>query len=46
MKETPQPSEHSEYVVATMEVSGVRIQVYEWADGATLRAILEAAKSC
>ena len=29
-----------------MEVSGVRIQVYEGADGGTLQAILQAAKSC
>ncbi len=38
-----QPSEH---IVAAMEVSGVRIQVYEGADGATLQAILQAEKSC
>ena len=38
-----QPSGH---IVAAMEVSGVRIQVYEGADGATLHAILQAAKSC
>ena len=38
-----QPSVH---IVAAMEVSGVRIQVYEGADGATLQAILQAAKSC
>lgn len=37
---------HSEHIVATMEVSGVRIQVYEGADRATLRSILQAAKSC
>lgn len=36
----------SGYIVAAMEVSGVRIQVYEGADGATLQAILQAAKSC
>ncbi len=33
-------------VAAVMEVSGVRIQVYEGADTATLQAILQAAKSC
>ena len=38
-----QPSGH---IVAAMEVSGVRIQVYEGADKATLQAILQAAKSC
>ena len=41
--------EHSQlsgHIVAAMEVSGVRIQVYEGADGATLHAILQAAKSC
>ena len=41
--------EHSQlsgHIVAAMEVSGVRIQVYEGADGATLQAILQAAKSC
>ncbi len=36
----------SEHVVAAMEVSGVRIQVYERADLATLQAILQATKSC
>ena len=41
--ERSQPSRH---IVAAMEVSGVRIQVYEGADGATLQAILQAAKSC
>lgn len=41
--ERTQPSGH---IVAAMEVSGVRIQVYEGADGATLQAILQAAKSC
>ena len=41
--------EHSQlsgHIVAAMEVSGVRIQVYEGADKATLQAILQAAKSC
>ena len=41
--------EHSQlsgHIVAAVEVSGVRIQVYEGADGATLQAILQAAKSC
>ena len=41
--------EHSQlsgHIVAAMEVSGVRIQVYEGADEATLQAILQAAKSC
>lgn len=41
--------EHSQlsgHIVAAMEVSGVRIHVYEGADGATLQAILQAAKSC
>ena len=38
-----QPSGH---IVAAMEVSDVRIQVYEGADGSTLQAILQAAKSC
>ena len=38
-----QPSGH---IVAAVEVSGVRIQVYEGADRATLRSILRAAKSC
>ena len=38
-----QPSGH---IVAAMEVSGVRIQVYGGADKATLQAILQAAKSC
>ena len=41
--ERSQPSEH---IVAAMEVNGVRIQVYEGADGATLQAILQATKSC
>ena len=35
-----------EHIVAAMEVSGMRIQIYEGADGATLQAIFEAAKSC
>ena len=39
-------SQLSGHIVAAMEVSGVRIQVYEGADGATLHAILQAAKSC
>ena len=41
--------EHSQlsgHIVAAMEVSGMRIQIYEGADGATLQAIFEAAKSC
>ena len=41
--ERTQPSGH---IAAAMEVSGVRIQVYEGADKATLQAILQAAKSC
>ena len=41
--ERSQPCGH---IAAAMEVSGVRIQVYEGADGATLQAILQAAKSC
>ena len=41
--ERTQPSGH---IVAAMEVSGVRIQVYGGADKATLQAILQAAKSC
>ena len=43
IEERTQPSGH---IVAAMEVSGVRIQVYEGADKATLQAILQAAKSC
>ena len=42
-------TEHSQlsgHIVAAMEVSGVRIQVYEGADKVTLQAILQAAKSC
>ena len=35
-----------EHIVAAMEVSGMRIQIYEGADGATLQAIFQAAKSC
>ena len=35
-----------EHIVAAMEVSDVRIQVYAGADKATLQAILQAAKSC
>ena len=41
--------EHSQlsgHIVAAMEVSDVRIQVYAGADKATLQAILQAAKSC
>ena len=34
------------HIVAAMEISGVRIQVYEGADETTLQAILQAAKSC
>ena len=41
--ERSQPPGH---IVATMEVSDMRIQVYEGADEGTLRAILQAAKSC
>ena len=39
-------TQSSGHIVAAMEVSGVRIQVYEGADKATLQAILQAAKSC
>ena len=39
-------SQLSGHIVAAMEVSGVRIQVYGGADEATLQAILQAAKSC
>ncbi len=42
--ESPPSSEQQ--VAAVMEVSGVRIQVYEGADTSTLQAILQAAKSC
>ncbi len=42
--ESPQSSEQQ--VTAVMEISGVRVQVYEGADRATLQAILQAAKSC
>ncbi len=42
--ESPQSS--GQQVAAVMEVSGVRIQVYEGADTVTLQAILQAAKSC
>ena len=38
-----QPSGH---IAAAMEVSGVRIQVYEGADKATLQAVLQAVKPC
>lgn len=41
--ERPQPCVH---IIAAMEVSDVRIQVYAGADKATLQAILQAAKSC
>ena len=41
--ERPQPCAH---IIAAMEVSDVRIQVYAGADKATLQAILQAAKSC
>ena len=41
--ERPQPCTH---IIAAMEVSDVRIQVYAGADKATLQAILQAAKSC
>ena len=33
-------------VVASLEISGVRVQVYKGADQATLQALLQAAKSC
>ena len=39
-------SQPSERVVATIEASDVRVQVYEGADTATLQAIIQAAKSC
>ena len=39
-------SQFSGHIVAAMEVSDVRIQVYAGADKATLQAILQAAKSC
>lgn len=41
--ERSQPFGH---IAATMEAIGVRIQVYEGVDGATLQVILQAAKSC
>ena len=41
--EHPQPCEQ---IVAVIEVSGVRIQVYAGADEGTLQAILQAVKSC
>ena len=41
--EYSQPSWH---VVASLEISGVQIQVYEGADTNTLQALLQAAKSC
>ena len=34
------------HVVASLEISGVQIQVYEGADTNTLQALLQAAKSC
>lgn len=34
------------HVVASLEISGVQIQVYEGADKNTLQALLQAAKSC
>ena len=34
------------HIAATMEVSGMRIQIYVGADKATLLAILQATKSC
>ncbi len=43
---TERPQSSEQQVAAVMEVSGVRIQVYEGADTATLQAILQAAKSC
>ena len=39
-------TQSSGHIVAAMEVSDVRIQVYAGADKATLQAILQAAKSC
>lgn len=39
-------TQSSGHIAAAMEVSGVRIQVYEGADKDTLQAILQAAKSC
>ena len=33
-------------VVASLEISGVRVQVYKGADQATLQALLQAAKPC
>ena len=36
----------SRQVVASLEISGVRVQVYKGADQATLQALLQAAKSC
>ena len=41
--EYSQPSWH---VAASVEVSGIQIQVYEGADTNTLQALLQAAKSC
>ena len=34
------------HVVASLEVSGVQIRIYEGADKNTLQALLQAAKSC
>ena len=39
-------SQASGHIVVAMEGSNVRIRGYERADGATLQAILQAAKSC
>ncbi len=43
---TGSPQSSEQQVAAVMEVSGVRIRVYEGADTATLQAVLQAAKSC
>lgn len=40
--ERPQPSRH---IAAAKELSGVRVQVYEGGDKATLRAILQTVKA-
>ena len=34
------------HVAASLEISGVQIQIYEGADKNTLQALLQAAKSC
>ena len=39
-------SSPSEYIVSSIEVSGVQLQVYTGAGEATLRALLRAAKLC